>query len=65
MKDSLGEYSEIAIQYGYIALFASALPIAPLIGLICSIIETKIDSYKFIYLYKRPTIQGAQDIGNW
>jgi hypothetical protein len=65
VKDSLNEYLEIAIQYGYIVLFASALPIASLIGLVCSILETKIDAYKFLYLYKKPSLQGAQDIGNW
>jgi hypothetical protein len=64
-KDSLSEYSEIAIQFGYIVLFASALPIASLVGFVCSVIETKVDAYKFLYLYKKPTLQGAQDIGNW
>lgn len=42
MKGSIEEYAEIVMQYGYIMLFAAALPIAPLVGLLASFVEVKV-----------------------
>jgi anoctamin-10/anoctamin-7 len=61
----LGEYSEVAIQFGYVALFASALPIASLASLFAFLIEVKADTIKFLYVYRRPQPTGALDIGLW
>lgn len=41
MKGSIEEYAEVVMQYGYIMLFAAALPIAPLAGLLASFIEVR------------------------
>lgn len=41
MKESIGEYAEVAVQFGYIILFAAALPIAPMAGLLASFIEVR------------------------
>ena len=65
MRGCLGEYAEIAIQFGYIVLFASALPVASFIGLVSSCIETKADAFKFLKVYRRPVIRAAEDIGMW
>jgi len=65
VRGCLGEYAEIAIQFGYIVLFASALPVASFIGLVSSCIETKADAFKFLKVYRRPVIRAAEDIGMW
>jgi hypothetical protein len=42
MKESIEEYAEVAMQYGYVMLFAAALPVAPLAGLLASFVEVSI-----------------------
>jgi hypothetical protein len=59
------EYSEMIIQYGYITLFASAFPIAPLMAVINNVIEIRTDAFKLLSAYTRPEYQGAQTIGTW
>jgi hypothetical protein len=59
------EYSEMIIQFGYITLFASVFPLAPLMALINNIIEIRTDAFKLVTSYTRPEYQGAQNIGTW
>jgi anoctamin-10/anoctamin-7 len=59
------QYAEIAIQFGYTALFASALPIASLFGFFSNWINLKATSWKLLNLYQRPVPTGAADIGSW
>jgi hypothetical protein len=54
MQSTLEDYSEIAIQFGYNALFASALPIASTFAFVSNIVEIKGDSWKLLNLYQRP-----------
>ncbi|CAE7667975.1 ANO7 [Symbiodinium microadriaticum] len=65
LKGALGEYAEMAVQFGYILLFATALPIAPLMGLATCLLESKADTFKFLFLKRRPRMKGAEDIGMW
>ena len=65
MTSSLDDYSELAIQFGYISLFASALPGAAFFALIANYVEAKGDAWKLLTLHQRPVPTGAQDIGNW
>jgi len=64
-KSSLEDYAEIAIQFGYNALFASALPIAAFFALVSNIVEIKGDAWKLLRLYQRPIPMSAEDIGTW
>ena len=61
----LDEYLEMVIQYGFVTLFVSAFPLAPVFALLNNIIEIRLDAYKFVTAYKRPLAQRAQDIGAW
>jgi len=64
-QGTLDEYSEMVIQYGYITLFASAFPLAPLMAVINNIIEIRTDAFKLLSSTRRPDYKGASDIGVW
>lgn len=65
ISSSLEDYAEIAIQYGYMALFVSALPIAAFFALISNIVEIKGDGWKLFNLHQRPVPKTGEDIGTW
>lgn len=65
MKSSLNDYAEIAINFGFIALFVTALPIAAFAGFVSSLLEVKADAWKLMLIYQRPIPRGAEDIGMW
>ena len=53
------------IQFGFVTLFVSAFPIAPLFALINNILEIRLDAYKFLVILQRPAAYRAMDIGAW
>jgi len=64
-QGTLDEYSEMVIQFGYITLFASAFPLAPMMAVLNNIVEIRTDAFKFIDSTVRPDYKGATGIGNW
>lgn len=65
MSSSLEDYAEIAISFGYLALFVTALPIAALFACVSSMAELRGDSWRLLNLYQRPFPKGVEDIGMW
>jgi hypothetical protein len=61
----IDEYAEMVIQYGYLTLFASSVPIAPLLAFANNIIEMRTDTFKLLTSYNKPFYKGADDIGGW
>lgn len=59
------DYAELAVGFGYTALFVAALPIAALCYLLFSTLQIKGDGWKLMHLYKRPFPRGCEDIGTW
>jgi len=59
----ISEYTEIAIQFGYQALFVSALPASSFAALVSNILEVKGDSWKMMNLFQRPVPVLCEDIG--
>lgn len=57
--------SELAIQYGYVTLFVSAFPLAPLLSLLSNVVEIRTDGWKLLHAYRRALPLGAEDIGTW
>ena len=55
----------MAIQYGYLALFAPAYPLAPLLALINNVFAIRIDAVKFCNVLQRPVYRKTEDIGSW
>jgi len=65
ISSSLEDYAEVAIQFGYMSLFVTALPIAGLFACFSSLVEIKGDTWKLTNLHQRPFPKGAEDIGMW
>lgn len=59
------EYIEIVIQFGFISLFCTVFPLAPLFAWINNIVESRSDAFKYINAMRRPVGYQAQDIGMW
>lgn len=59
------EYRELVIQFGFCTLFVIAFPIAPIFALLNNVLEIRVDAYKLLTQHRRPTAQGAQDIGKF
>jgi len=64
-ESTLSDFDELAIQFGYAALFVLAFPIAPLLALINNFFEIRLDSSKLILATRRPEPRGAASIGTW
>ncbi|XP_022914526.2 anoctamin-1-like [Onthophagus taurus] len=59
------EYLEMVLQYGFVTIFVTAFPLAPLFALINNIFEMRLDAKKFIKYYRRPVPQRVKNIGVW
>lgn len=59
------EYLEMVMQYGFVTIFVSAFPLAPLFALINNIFEMRLDARKFLTYYRRPVPRRAPNIGVW
>lgn len=59
------EYSDKAIQFGYVVLFAVAFPFAPVFALINNWIEVRSSAKIITTQYRRPQFETAKGIGTW
>jgi anoctamin-10/anoctamin-7 len=64
LKGSLNDYAELAIQFGYMAFFVTALPASVIGAFINNYAEMRTDAYKLVH-GQRPLLAGAEDIGTW
>lgn len=60
----LNDYAELAIQFGYMSFFVTALPAAVFGAFLNNYVEIRTDAYKLL-TGRRPVLQGAEDIGTW
>lgn len=60
------DFVQMAVQLGYIALFATAYPIAPLFALIVNTIEMHCDLFKLCFVVRRPIPRyGVSQLSVW
>ncbi|CAG8621701.1 10952_t:CDS:10, partial [Paraglomus occultum] len=59
------EYEEMVVQFGFISLFATAFPLAPLFAFLNNLTEIRSDAYKYLVTNQRAVGHQAQDIGMW
>ncbi|BFZ02010.1 hypothetical protein BsWGS_05048 [Bradybaena similaris] len=64
-EDTLDDYLEMCIQFGYITLFSSAFPLAALCALLNNVIEIRSDAFKLCHTFQRPFGQRVASIGIW
>ena len=53
-ESTFDDFLTMVIQFGYLALFAPACPLAPALALINNVTEIRTDAYKWCMLYRRP-----------
>jgi len=58
------EYIEMAIQFGWVCMFAVAFPLGSLVCFFTNMGEKRSDAIKITKLMRRPKYFGAQDIGS-
>ncbi|XP_044748113.1 anoctamin-1 isoform X1 [Coccinella septempunctata] len=59
------EYLEMVLQYGFVTIFVTAFPLAPLFALVNNVFEMRLDAKKFIKYYRRPVPTRVKNIGVW
>eukprot|EP00735_Rhodelphis_limneticus_P011287 TRINITY_DN4372_c0_g1::TRINITY_DN4372_c0_g1_i1::g.21188::m.21188 TRINITY_DN4372_c0_g1::TRINITY_DN4372_c0_g1_i1::g.21188 ORF type:complete len:745 (-),score=274.36,sp/Q14AT5/ANO7_MOUSE/28.48/9e-67,Anoctamin/PF04547.7/1.1e-130,DUF221/PF02714.10/0.0029,DUF221/PF02714.10/2.4e+03 TRINITY_DN4372_c0_g1_i1:308-2542(-) len=59
------DYNEMAIQFGYITLFAAAFPMISMFALVNNLVEIRSDATKLCKAHRRPEAREAEDIGTW
>ncbi|CAG8743189.1 18863_t:CDS:2, partial [Acaulospora morrowiae] len=61
----MSEYGDMIVQFGYIALFGPAFPLAAFFSWINNVVEIRTDAFKYIKTLQRPVAFQTQDIGMW
>eukprot|EP01043_Picozoa_sp_COSAG02_P008350 COSAG02_NODE_265_length_26599_cov_13.943698_15_plen_760_part_00 len=59
------EFAQMVTQFGYLALFAPACSLAPLLAFINNVTEIRSDAWKICNLFQRPIAKQVQSIGAW
>lgn len=63
--DTFDDYSEMVTQFGYVALWSTIWPLAPLMSLINNHIEARSDAFKIAVHVRRPIPVRTDTIGPW
>jgi hypothetical protein len=56
-------FQQLALQFGFITLFASALPLAPLLAAVCNALELRLEAFTICRVRRRPMVGVRPDIG--
>lgn len=63
--DVFGDYGEMVTQFGYIALWSTIWPLAPVMALLNNYIEVRSDAFKIATVARRPVPIRTDTIGPW
>ena len=64
-QNSIANYMNIVIQFGYMALFVVALPAAAAFVIVFNVITLVCDVWSMLYVYQRPLPKSTDSIGIW
>ena len=64
-KGTFDDFNEMAIQYGYVALFSPVFPLAAFFAFLNNVTEIRGDAWKLCVGFQRPNCRPAEDIGSW
>lgn len=62
---TFSDYAAIVLQYGYITMFVSALPLVIPLAMVEILLQMRLDSYKLVRLMRRPDPELAEEVGMW
>jgi hypothetical protein len=62
---TIDDFMELAIQFGYISLFAIAFPLSTSLAFVGLWFEMQTDKLKVLHLVRRPVPLSSKDIGTW
>jgi hypothetical protein len=65
LDSTMADFDELIVVFGYATMFAVACPIAPLLALFSALIESRMDSTKYIKEMRRPFPRPTNNIGTW
>ena len=65
VDDTIQDFQELVIKFGYIALFAPAFPLAPLMALLRNVYELRSKARRYCTDLRRPEHNQRSDIGSW
>ena len=65
IEDTIDDYLELAVQFGYVAGFGAAFPLAPLLCFFLNTVQLKQDGYKLLWFHRRPLPLEVRSIGVW
>ncbi|KAJ7163483.1 calcium-activated chloride channel-domain-containing protein [Mycena crocata] len=60
-----GDYSEMVTQFGYVALWSTIWPLAPVMALVNNFFELRSDAFKITVHTRRPIPSRTDTIGPW
>lgn len=63
--DTLKDYAEIVIQYGFTTMFIAALSVSPALAFVSGYIMIRVNGWKLCQAYRRPSPKTAESIGTW
>eukprot|EP00040_Diaphanoeca_grandis_P037089 m.239977 g.239977 ORF g.239977 m.239977 type:complete len:1296 (-) comp33754_c0_seq4:252-4139(-) len=64
-NDTFDDYTELALQYGFLTMFISSFSLGPLIALIQNIFEKKMDTTKTTRMFRRSIPWHISGMGTW
>ncbi|OMJ67651.1 hypothetical protein SteCoe_35128 [Stentor coeruleus] len=64
-ENPIEDYMEMALQFGFIALFGSSFPLLPILAFIEIILEIRVDAWKLCNITRRPDPVQCGTIGIW
>jgi len=64
-ENTVEDYGELMLQYGFVALFGIAYPLTAFVFFINDLLELRSDLFKFLYIRNRAPADLAQNIGKW
>ncbi|KAI0306043.1 calcium-activated chloride channel-domain-containing protein [Multifurca ochricompacta] len=63
--DLFEDYDEMANQFGYVALWSTIWPLAPVMALLNNVVEFRSDAFKIVTHFRRPLPKRIDTIGPW
>lgn len=59
------DYADTCIQFGYVSLFASVVPLVAILAIIENLLKIRFGAWKICSFCRRPLVELAEDVGMW